>query len=174
MSFLVEPGDGTAPLANSYTTVQEFKDYWVDRGFDFSAYTDSQIQVALIRATDYIEQQYRNRFIGYRLLPETQPLSWPRTCAYVNWVALTGLPVNLKRATSEYAKRALPEDAQLLPEPNDTDATGMIVESGTKKVGPIEITTTYASVGALTSKSYPAADKWLSDLVYNTSGVVRN
>jgi hypothetical protein len=174
MAFTVEPGDGTEPLANSYTTVQEWKNYWVDRGLDFSLYTDPDIEVALIRATDYIETQFRNRFYGYRLLAD-QPLSWPRTYVYVNCVVIEGVPLQVKRATFEYAKRALPDDADLLPDPADTDATGQAIDKSKVKVGPIEKEITYSSSGAevATLGSYPAADKWLEELMFSGGGVIR-
>lgn len=172
MSFVLEDGTGLAN-STSYASVAEWKSYWTDGGFDFSSYTDPQIQIALMRATRYIEQVYRNRFIGYRTLP-TQALSWPRVAAYVNCIVVTGVPTNLKYATSEYAKRALATTAELLPDPADTDATGQIIGATEKTVGPITLKTSYNSVGALSFQSYPAADKWLADLIFSGQGVVRN
>lgn len=168
--FLLEDGTGLS-ASNSYASVAEWKAYWTDRAFDFSAYTDPNIQAALIKATDYIDTNFRNRFIGY-ILVETQALAWPRALAYIGCVVQTGVPINLKRATYEYAKRAL--TTILLPDPADTDATGQLIAATEKTVGPITIKNSYASVGALSFHSYPAADKWLTDLMFSGEGVVRN
>ena len=172
MAFLVEDGTGTVADATSYTTVQEWKDYWVDRGFDFSAYTDTDIEVALIKATAYIELQYRSRFLGYRLLT-TQALSFPRVGIYIDCVPQEGVPLYLKYATFEYAKRTLAEDFELLPDPAESDSTGMIIQESKVQVGPIRRDTVYASVGAETTIRYPAADKWLYDFITSYGGVIR-
>lgn len=168
--FVLEDGTGLSG-SNSYASVAEWKAYWTDRAFDFSAFTDPNIQVALIKATDYIDTNFRNRFLG-SFKVSTQALAWPRLNVYLHCIAQTGVPINVKRATYEYAKRAL--TVELLPDPQDTDATGQVVGISRKKVGPIEIETTYASVGALSFHSYPAADKWLVDLMFSVDGVVRN
>lgn len=150
----------------------EWKDYWVDAGFDFSAYTDTDIEVALIKATRYIELQYRSRFLGYRLETD-QALSFPRVGIYIDCVEQTGVPKYLKYATFEYAKRTLDDDFELMPDPAETDKTGQIIEHQKVQVGPIRKDTTYASVGAETTVRYPAADKWLLDLICSGGGVIR-
>ena len=59
--FIVE--DGTAvDNANSYVTVQEFRDYWSDRGVDFTAKTDEEVEASLVIATQYIDINFR--YIG--------------------------------------------------------------------------------------------------------------
>jgi len=172
MALVVEDGTGTDPAANSYASVQEWKSYWVERGYDFSAYTDSQISVALIKATFYIEVTFRNQFYGFPLLVD-QPLCWPRVGVYVNGVYVEGIHINLKRATFEYAKRALPATADLLPDPADTDATGQIVKRKRTEVGPIKKEIEYAGSGAPLMKRYPAADKWLEDFKPSGGGTIR-
>lgn len=170
MAFVVEDGTGTDPLANSYASVQEWKDYWVERGYDFSVYTDQQIGIALIAATDYLELVFRNEWHGCPLVYD-QPLAWPRADVYVGDVLQEGVPKNLKRATFEYAKRAL--GAPLLPDPADRDATGQQVMESHKKVGPIETRVKYGGAGAPVLKRYPAADKWLTDLKCSSGGAIR-
>ena len=55
--FIVE--DGTAlENANSYVTVQEFRDYWGDRGTDYTAKADEEIESSLVLATQYIDMLF--------------------------------------------------------------------------------------------------------------------
>lgn len=162
MTFSVETGLGTDPTANSYASVAEFRAYWLDRGFDTAPFLDAAVQVALVKATDYLEERFLHYWIGYQLLPGTQPLGWPRQCVYLDCVLLPALPTQIKRAVNEYAKRAL--TAELMPDPTDTDATGMVLKNSTVKVGPIEKTVGYLGVNARITKAYPSADAWLKGL----------
>jgi len=65
MAFVVEDGSGVKN-ANSYATVQEFRDYHTERGRDVSGLTDDNIQYALILATDYIDFRWGPLFLGNR------------------------------------------------------------------------------------------------------------
>jgi hypothetical protein len=76
MSFIVETGAGLS-YADSFASVANFRDFHTARGRDVSALTDTKIEQALRLATDYIEQKYRFRFAGSKVLA-TQYLSWPR------------------------------------------------------------------------------------------------
>lgn len=77
MSFTVE--DGTVVSgANSYVSVAYADTYHDDRSnASWANINTAQKQSALIKATDYIEQTYELRWIGWRI-SEIQPLSWPR------------------------------------------------------------------------------------------------
>lgn len=158
MTFTVEDGTGLN-TANSYATVTEFNSYWDLRGFVHSSYTDAQKQVALVKATDYIELRYRVRFIGTREF-ETQALSFPRLSLYdEDGRKVLGVPKQLKNATIEYAKRAL--TAELVTDPEES---GKVVQRKKEKVGPLEEETEYVLGGhIITYKSYPAADKLLKE-----------
>jgi hypothetical protein len=164
---LPEPGTGLEPLANSYVTLAEFVDYWTDRGFDFTTYTTPAVQRSLIQATDYIELVYGQKFKGYKL-EEDQPLQFPREGVYIGCEELDAMPLQLKRATYEYAKRVLTSSTGLMPDPANTDDTGAILKYKFKKIGPIETKTEYlAGSGGNSVQSYPAADMWLQDLIYS-------
>lgn len=172
--LVVEDGTGTNPTANSYGSVQEWKDFWTEVGYDFSAYADPDIEVALVRAARYIEVRFRNCFYGWMLEPETQPLAFPRYgFCLPSGVPVDGVPINLKKAQFEYAKRALPETAELMPDPADTDATGMVIRRKSTEVGPIKKSLEYAGSGARQLQRYPAADKWLEDFMPSGGGVIR-
>lgn len=171
MAFTVEDGTGEITGANSYASVAEFKAYWDDRGFDYTtpAYTDEQIEVALVNATMYIDLENGQFFSGYPLL-EDQPLAFPRDYLRINrngrWSVVEGLPYELKYATFEYAKVALTSDSgDLQPVVADRDETGAIITKIFEKIGPIETDTTYLEGTAGQTISYPAADKWIQRLL---------
>jgi hypothetical protein len=170
VAFVVEDGTGLSN-SNSYCSVVEFQAYWTDRGFDYSAYTDGQIEKALVRATDHIELTYRAFFRGVREVDD-QALSFPRALLYVELVEVEGVPDNLKRATHEYAKRALTVD--LDPDLADTaTAGGAVLLSETKKVGPIETRRTFQAGGGRLLALYRGADMWLTEYLYGSGTRIR-
>lgn len=172
--FVVEPGDGTEPTANSYVSVEEFAAYWTDRGFDYTVFATGAIQRALIKATDYIDLENKYYFKGY-ILEEDQPLAFPRDQLYVGCKLIEGIPDELKRATFEYAKRVLESDTgELQPDGEDRDETGAVIVKKFEKIGPIETETEYLAGTGSEVRSYPSADKWLLPFLRGTSGSIRN
>lgn len=163
MAFTVEDGTGVSG-ANAYITVAYADAYHGDRGNAAWTGADELKQQAIIRATDYIETRWGETFLG---TPEhtdpLQPLSFPRLGIY-NRAAqeVTGIPEALKRATAEYAMRAL--SAALMPDPS-INATGVVV-GVREKVGPLETETMYSGfLRNATLRAYPAADRLLAPLL---------
>jgi hypothetical protein len=161
MAFVVEDGTGVAN-ANSYATVEYFRAYFEERGNEVAAAIgdDLDIQKLLIRATDYIELVFGRYYIGdmYAL---SQSLSWPRMYAspYTNNV----IPINLQKATVEYALRA--NDGPLLPDPS-VDANGFASVVTKKVIGPIE--KEFAVMGGGRGRlvrSYPVPDALMATLL---------
>lgn len=77
MTVTVEDGTGVA-TANSFATVAEFVAFNVDRGNSTLAEADTdQIEAALVKGADYMEQKFRLLWTGARATT-TQRLSWPR------------------------------------------------------------------------------------------------
>jgi hypothetical protein len=77
MSLIVENGSGLAN-AESYISVADADIYHSNRGnADWASLTTTAKEQSLRKATDYIEQVYRLRFLGYRHT-EAQALSFPR------------------------------------------------------------------------------------------------
>lgn len=177
MSFVVENGSGTVALANSYNTVAQFRAYWDDRdleGFDHTQFSTAKIQRALIRATDYLESRYRNRFKGMRLVYDPpQPLSFPRSNLYVRCVLIEGVPNEIKNAVNEYAKRVLTTAPELRPDPGGFDSTGQLIGNVREKVGPLEVETQYEAGSAASARDYPAADELVADFICSSGGVIR-
>lgn len=170
MAFVVE--DGTAKAdANSYATIAEADSYFADRSNAAWTGVDAVKQAALVKATDYIEGRFGQRFIGDKKTT-SQALSWPRTGA-ANF-ADTAIPVGLRRSCCEYAVRAL--SAALAPDLK-VDASGLTVVATKKKVGPIETDYAVPQTGLgstpMLFRPYPAADMLLRGLVYSASQVIR-
>jgi hypothetical protein len=101
-----------------------------------------------------------------------QTLEFPRLYLYsATGLSLSGIPDVLKKATAEYAERAL--SAALMPDPS-YGSSGAQVARVYEKVGPIEVETEYASDGSITvTQKYPAADKLLMSLISSNGGVIR-
>lgn len=170
MAFTVEDGTGVAD-ANAYITLAFFKDYHDDRGVDYSGSTDSEIETAIIKATDYMELRFGDRWIGY-LSSDATTLTWPRGGVYDRKGVLVEdtIPTDIKKACAEYALRAL--TTTLLPDPT-TDASGKVVSRELKKIGPIETEKEFQVGRSDTIKPYPAADKLLNFWIAGSGGVTR-
>lgn len=155
MALIVQTNDGNAAGANAYIDVATFSAYHADRGNAIPGTpTNEQLEQAIIRATDYLDQRFR--FVGKRLLGRDQTTEWPRMDAWdLDRDLVTGIPLEVKEATAEYALRAL--TAALNPDPS-RDASGAKVQSKSQQVGPIAQSFTYVSGAAFTMPKYPAAD----------------
>lgn len=108
MAFIVEDGTGL-PDANAYISVMFFKDHHADRGRNVTSLGDAQIQVIIVRATDYLDKRFGRRFRGVRTSKD-QALEWPRLDAFDNDdFSIDGeddVPRQLQKACAEYAFRA--------------------------------------------------------------------
>jgi hypothetical protein len=80
MSIVVEDGTGLL-TAESYLSLVGFGRYWDARNpdFDYSGFSDEQIEGALRRATSYLDGRYRGRWPGNTVKGRAQALAWPRT-----------------------------------------------------------------------------------------------
>jgi hypothetical protein len=154
MAFVVQ-GDEPVDNANSYVSVAYFRSYHADRGQDVTGYSDTLVEYALVKAAQYLDVRFE--YVGERKL-STQDLEWPRNFAYDdrnNFV--TGLPLAVKKATCEYALRAL--TTVLLPDPSQTPDG--VVKSKTEQVGPLVEKTEFAWQVGDEMPSYPLADQIL-------------
>lgn len=169
MSFIVEDGS-IVPNANAYITVQFYRDYWTERGTDVTAQTDDDIQSAIILATQYIDNN--NSWKGF-IVTNDQSLDWPRSSVYDKDgrdIDYQSIPLDVKRATAEYAYRSITNADGLLPDPTDTGA----VKRQRDKVGSLETETEYqdGTGGYFGIKNYPTADRYLA--FYRKGGIGGN
>jgi fructose-specific component phosphotransferase system IIB-like protein len=138
-AIVVEDGTGL-PNANSYASASTLITYCNDRAITLPA---GNLSGALIRATQYIEGNYRGRWAGSRTKYRgLQSLSWPRFGAYVSdgsridyrtmqlpgvysdvgyapqvyYIQPNEIPVELVQATCEAAIRELAVPGYLQPD----------------------------------------------------------
>lgn len=149
MAFTVEDGSVVAG-ANSYASLADAATFHTDRANTAWTGADAVKQSALIRATDYIEQKYANRWKGSPTDVD-QSLSWPRYAVADN-VDSDEIPERLKQAVCILALEAL--SADLNP------VLGRAVKR--EKVDVIEVE--YMD-SALPEKSRPAIDGLLAPLL---------
>lgn len=176
MAFTVEDGTGVAD-ANSYTTDTFADAYFADRNDATWAAADTvSKQTALIKATDYIELRFKDRWKGI-LAPEATTLSFPRQYMYdrkgqIIDFATDGIPTDIQKATAEYALRAL--SADLLPDPTVADS-GQAIKRTFDKVGPIETEVEYEGGASRPDliRPYPTADRLLLFWIAGAGGVIR-
>jgi len=158
MAITVEDGTGVSN-AVSYVTVAAADTYHTARGN--SVWVDaveSDKEIALIRATDYVDQ---NRFAGEKL-QDTQALQFPRYSIYDRNNVDVGstVPTEIERATFEYALAVLGTGDALVEldsTPDQASKAGLTFER--TKVGPVEEELRYDSGAGLRLKQfYPRAD----------------
>ncbi len=99
--MVVEDGTGKTD-ANSLCSVEDADTWHANRGITIWApLLTEQKEAALIRATEYIRQQFRSRWAGYRKTM-TQALDWPREC----------VPYNDGPSTEFYPNDAVPNEVR--------------------------------------------------------------
>ena len=155
MAFIVQTPDSPISTATAYIDVAAFKAYHDDRGNDYSSSQDTDIEEAIVRATDYIDARWT--FAGYRDDADQStecPRSGVKDSKTGFW--LNGYPPELEEACAEYAFSAC--SGSLYPSPN-VDATGKAVKKTRKKAAVLEQETEYFNASqAQTWTAFPVAD----------------
>lgn len=161
MALTVETGTGSAS-SESFASVAQADTRLADLGFtNWATLSTTEKEQALRRATAFMEQTYRNRWKGTRLL-RAQALSWPRY-----GVTFEGFPVDSTTVPTEVVNTCIDlafkaAGADLLP-----DQTRAVKR---EKVGPIE--TEYVEFASQGTR-YASADGALSPFLKAQFGLVR-
>lgn len=155
--LIVEDGIGASNGAETSYASQDFCGVYFQNQGGVTVWnnaTEQQRSEALMQATIWIDQNYGTRFVGLRS-SSTQPLEWPRAFAYDReGYEITGIPLALKRATAEMARRWLEDKTQFQPDV----AAGSNVTQDTVTVGPITISKTYGG-GKDSEKRFKVIDR---------------
>ena len=111
MALIIETGSGS-PNAESYSSVEEADNYFSKRGIMlWTQLSEPEKEQMLVRATDFMIQEYRARWAGRRLLGD-QALDWPRVGVVMNdgpalrYLPHNSIPLEVKNACAELALRA--------------------------------------------------------------------
>jgi len=156
MSLIAQDDTGTVENANSYNTVQEFRDYWKARGVDYTETSDCTIESYLIPARSYLDTRYV--WAGYKTNGRDQTTAFPREelydCSGASPELVDGIPREIKEAQNEYAHIQADQGAL---QPNGNIKGN--VKSKKAKVGPLEEEFEYSPAGESGNViAYPQAD----------------
>lgn len=164
--------------ADSYASLADATAYFTARGITAWTGTDTVKENALRRATTYLDNQYRERWVGVRT-NETQALAWPRLDGSRNvnggytqplydsdgfQIASDAVPRQVKTACLEAALLAV---AGVTLEPRLE--RGGDIKSISKGVGPLQKSVTYAD-GASVLDRLTVVEGLLRGLVKSTPG----
>lgn len=163
MALIVEDGTGLEN-ADSYASLATADAYVAayqpDGADDWDAATDAEQEVALRRATLWLDTNYASRWIGVQI-KDSMALDWPRFGAYSDGVLLANdeLPVRLVQACVEAAIRFLSGELD-----GDVPATSGGIRREVKRLGPLSKEVEYVSSKG-TSPARPKVDALLASLV---------
>ena len=137
-TIVVQGDEGDTANANSYNSVDEFTSYSSDHGFAITDYTEDEVEIALIKATEFLDNRFP--FNGYPANDyDIQLTQFPRNQIYgQRGEAVEGIPREVKSAHNEYAFRALSE-----PLFSDVTLSSSNIQSVTNTVDVISTSTTY-------------------------------
>ena len=161
VEFVVEDGSGKSD-ATSYISIADMKQYWDNRGYDYSALSDDQISILLNRSSQIVDGQYFVHFDGTRS-SSTQALLWPRLDTEYpdQWtIASNAIPKEIPQAISEMAFAI---NGGTDPQPIQTDPGNIKRQS--EKVDVITVSKEYMDTRS--HPKIPAVDDVLRPLLGN-------
>lgn len=166
--------------ADSYVSIADADSYFTARGVTTWTGIDSVKEAALRLATSYLDNAYRDRWIGVRT-EQAQALAWPRcsaipirtsisvTMALIDSdgfeIATDTVPLQVQRATMEAALLSL-TGTDLLPALSQADIG---VKSIDKSVGSLRKAITYRDDAPIVDR-YLVIEGYLRGLVTGTPG----
>lgn len=175
MTLVTAPGD---PAADSYAALADATAYFTGRGEASWTGTDAAKENALRRGTTYLENQYRQRWVGLRAT-QAQSLAWPRLDGERGYyrgytqllldldgfpIAQTVVPLQVQQAAMEAALLAL---TGVSMEPRLV--RGNAIKSTRKKVDVLETEIVYQD-GAPSTDRFLVIEGLLRGLVTSTPG----
>lgn len=158
IEFVQEDGTGKSD-ATSYASLAQFRQYWLNRGVDYTSTSDDSIKAYLNSATEYIDTSYVYKGSETN---DDQALDWPRY--YVEkenkrtYYEDDEIPIEIINATCYLAAKV--SDGELSP-----------VASDLRSVSYGPVSKSYS--GSSTTKKYPVVDKLLTYLIIQGSELMR-
>lgn len=123
----------------NYGTLAAADAYHADRGNSTWTGTDEAKNIALLRGSEYVDQNFRSSFPGFKAGLREQVREWPRTFAHdIEGLTIPSdqVPVEVENATYEAALRELVTPGSLFPDFTPGQQQKRV------KVGPIEVENT--------------------------------
>lgn len=157
MSIVVEDGSGRGD-AESYISVDDCTAYHAKRlNTAWASATAGAQEAALIKATEFLDHAYTWKGLAEY---SRQALAWPRSgVSNERGDSVTGIPVEVQRASAEAALRALSGELVQDVAPNDR------LQSKTESVeGAVSVAEVYRPGGA-TQTAYTVIERMLRGLI---------
>lgn len=158
MAITVETGSGNA-LSESFASVADCDSYFSLRGVTiWTVLVTAEKEQALRRATDFMQQAYRDRWSGFRA-SSAQALDWPRYD-----VPVKDLPGNFSNGTVYFPSNAVPAEVKTacimlaIKAAAGELAPDLGSQKSKVKIGPIE---TEYFAGTRQSTKFQAVEKLL-------------
>lgn len=173
--FVVEDGTGTNSDANAYWgTAGQADDYFdnLNRKDAWRAYTNNARLGALIAASEYMDQLYRDRYVGdiQASTIDTQGLLWPRDNvpnARTGILEDAQLPLEIREAAAEFAIAYL-DNGGTLHGTNDPEGP-TVTESEVEVTGAVRKREKFSGGGvAPRRRRYPRAEAKLAPYITST------
>ena len=122
MSLIIEDGTGKVD-AQSYVSAVDADAYHLARGNSSWTGTDAEKEAAIMRAMDWLDPYFTNRWPGFKYL-DTQALEWPRSsaCDKDGYDLGQTIPAVLKAAVCEAALIELVDPRSLFEPENENGA----------------------------------------------------
>ena len=169
MALVVEDGTGKSN-ANSYLSVADADTYQSNRSnATWAALSTADKEVALIKATDWIEASFKVRWLGYRI-NNSMSLSWPRydVVDYDGYViAATAVPAQIQDVTAIMGYEA--SQAALF---TNVAADARNLTHLSQSAGPVSQTKSYQG-SSMTAKRFTQAEKIVAQFLLSAGRVYR-
>lgn len=153
---------------NYYGNVEDFKRYHTERNREIPEdWNDSYICSALLVASEWIDHNYGNLFVGYKTDGYRQEREFPRLSAYVNYYPYTTLksdeiPREVEQATYEVAFREATNTGCLSMDFKPNNYKSVSVERA------VSVEYNISTTGYDLQLQIPIVDKILSCLLINS------
>lgn len=152
--FEVQDPDNPTSTSNAYISVQYFKDYCDGRGYDYSALNDTEIEQAIVRATDFMDARWT--YEGHRY-DDDQSTEVPRGNVWdEHGLYLDGFPDPFEDACCEYTKIDAIDGLDLMPNNVTNTAPGQLTYERKRVEGAVEREFHYHPNKGYGSSSYPS------------------
>ncbi|MBW2636053.1 MAG: hypothetical protein JRC86_00760 [Deltaproteobacteria bacterium] len=159
MAFEVQDPDVPTETATAYVSVAEFKAFCDDRGIDYSAKSDQEIEQAIVRATDYTDGRWTYEGFKY---DEEQSTEVPRREVYDpgTGFAIDDIPAVFKLGVCEYTQIDLIQGYTLMPNSQDNTQAGALSYER-KRADVVEIEKHWSTNKGFQQAKWPQADKFI-------------